>query len=104
MRVSLHARPQVRGVSALCNLQAPLRALVLDQNMNPNQLAPPRIVRILRLPDVCRVTGLGCSMIYQLEADRHFPSRIKLATRAVGWIEEEVQAWLLRRIENSRDQ
>lgn len=72
--------------------------------MNPTALPPPRAVRILRLPDVCRITGLGRSMIYQLEADRHFPGRVKLAARAVGWIEEEVQAWLLRRIERSRGQ
>lgn len=31
--------------------------------------------QILRLPQVCRVTGLGRSMIYQLEAERRFPCR-----------------------------
>ncbi len=32
------------------------------------------MMHVLRLPDVCRVTGLCCSMIYQLEADRKFPA------------------------------
>jgi predicted DNA-binding transcriptional regulator AlpA len=41
-------------------------------------------------------------MIYQLEAERRFPCRIKLGLRAVGWIEGEVQAWLAIRIERSR--
>jgi predicted DNA-binding transcriptional regulator AlpA len=30
-------------------------------------------------------------MIYQLEAEKRFPSRIRPGLRAVGWIEGEVQ-------------
>jgi len=41
-------------------------------------------------------------MIYQLQAERHFPQRIKLGERAVGWLESEVQAWLDTRIAGSR--
>ena len=57
---------------------------------------PPRI---LRLPQVIDLTGLGRSMIYQMEADLRFPKRVKIGTRAVGWIEQEVKAWLIKRIE-----
>jgi len=56
-------------------------------------------LRILRLAQVCDVTGLGRSMIYQMEADLRFPKRVKIGTRAVGWIEQEVKAWLVKRIE-----
>jgi len=59
-------------------------------------------LQVLRLPQVCKVTGLCRSMIYQLEAERRFPRRIKLGLRAVGWIEGEVQEWLAVRIERSR--
>ncbi|MGB8692980.1 MAG: AlpA family transcriptional regulator [Steroidobacteraceae bacterium] len=59
-------------------------------------------VQILRLPQVCKVTGLGRSMIYQLEAERRFPSRVHIGVRAVGWVESEVQHWLASRIENHR--
>jgi prophage regulatory protein len=59
-------------------------------------------LQVLRLPQVCKVTGLCRSMIYQLEAERRFPCRIKLGLRAVGWIEGEVQKWLAIRIERSR--
>jgi prophage regulatory protein len=59
-------------------------------------------LQVLRLPQVCRVTGLCRSMIYQLESERRFPGRIKLGLRAVGWIEGEVQEWLAIRIERSR--
>lgn len=50
--------------------------------------------RILRLPQVCAITGLGRSIIYQMQAERRFPQRIKLTERAVGWIEDEVIEWL----------
>lgn len=56
----------------------------------------------LRLPEVCKITGLRRSMIYRLQAEKRFPQRIKLTERAVGWLEREVQEWLAQRIENSR--
>lgn len=59
-------------------------------------------VQILRLPQVCKVTGLGRSMIYQLESERRFPCRVRIGARAVGWVEAEVQLWLLGRIEQHR--
>lgn len=59
-------------------------------------------VQILRLPAVCRATGLDRSMVYQLEAANRFPRRIKIGARAVGWIEAEIQSWLADRITTSR--
>jgi len=59
-------------------------------------------VQILRLPQVCKVTGLGRSMIYQLEAERRFPTRVRISLRAVGWVESEVQGWLARRVQEHR--
>ena len=59
--------------------------------------------QILRLPEVCKTTGLGRSMVYQLEAAQRFPARVRISDRAVGWVEEEVQGWLAERIQRSRD-
>jgi prophage regulatory protein len=59
-------------------------------------------LKILRLPQVCEVTGLRRSMIYQMEADLRFPKRVKIGVRAVGWLEKEVNAWLIKRIALSR--
>lgn len=61
-----------------------------------------RKIQILRLREVCKTTGLGRSMVYQLEADRRFPARVRIGTRAVGWVEEEIQGWLAERILRSR--
>ena len=66
--------------------------------MNP-QLAPSNALpRLLRLQQVGEITGLRRSMIYQLEADGNFPRRVKLATRAVGWVESEIRGWIATRI------
>jgi prophage regulatory protein len=62
-------------------------------------ISPPRI---LRLKEVCKVTGLGRSCIYQLQAAKRFPHRIKIGLRAVGWLEDDVQKWLADRIAESR--
>lgn len=70
----------------------------MDSSTSPGQ----RYVQILRLPAVCRATGLGRSMVYQLEAANRFPRRIKIGARAVGWIEAEIQSWLAERITTSR--
>ena len=60
-------------------------------------------LHMLRLKDVCRVTRLCRSMIYQLEQERRFPARIKLTDHAVARIEHEVQEWLADRISTSRN-
>jgi prophage regulatory protein len=54
-------------------------------------------IQILRLPQVCGLTGLGKSTIYRLELADHFPRRIKIGIRAIGWLETDVRAWLLKR-------
>ena len=64
--------------------------------------SPRQPVQILRLPQVCKVTGLGRSMIYQLESARRFPCRVRIGARAVGWVDSEVQLWLEDRIERFR--
>jgi prophage regulatory protein len=59
-------------------------------------------LQILRLQQVCQMTGLCRSLVYQLEAENRFPKRIRLTERAVGWIEGEVHGWVAERIAESR--
>jgi prophage regulatory protein len=74
-----------------------------QSNMDtPASTATTAHQRILRLPEVCAVTGLGRSFIYQLQAAGNFPQRIKLGARAVGWLEDEVQKWLSNKIAANR--
>lgn len=66
--------------------------------MNAQPVLNGNLPRLLRLHQVGEITGLRRSMIYQLEADGNFPRRVKLATRAVGWVESEIRDWIEARI------
>jgi len=65
-------------------------------------------IRLLRKPEVLRRTGKSNSRLYaEIQAGK-FPAPIKInadaSSRASGWIEEEVEAYLAQRIAASRDQ
>lgn len=57
---------------------------------------------ILRLPVVKARTGLSRSTLYLRVSEGSFPKPISLGSRAVGWIESEVDDWLNKQIEASR--
>ena len=59
---------------------------------------------VLRLPEVISQTGLSRSAIYQRIVADSFPKQFSLGGgRAVGWVEAELQEWLQRQIEASRE-
>ena len=58
--------------------------------------------KILRLPNVTSMTGLSRSTIYLLISKGVFPKAINLNSRAVGWLESDVEAWLSERVHASR--
>lgn len=57
---------------------------------------------ILRLPAVKARTGLSRSTIYVRVSQSTFQKPISLGPRCIGWIEEEINAWIVGRIEQSR--
>jgi prophage regulatory protein len=69
---------------------------------DPKAVEQPKPQRLLRLSQVRAITGLGRSFIYQLQAQKRFPQRIKIGTRAVGWLEDEVMKWVADRVAESR--
>ena len=60
------------------------------------------MARILKLPQVIEVTGLARSSIYLKVSEKSFPKPILLGSRAVGWLEHEVEEWIEKCIETSR--
>ena len=58
--------------------------------------------RILRLSEVLALTGLSLSTIYLRVEESTFPKQINLGSRAVGWLDSDVQNWLCDRISASR--
>jgi prophage regulatory protein len=59
---------------------------------------------IIRLPKVRARTGLSRSEIYRRESLGEFPKRVTLGprSRCVGWVADEIQAWIEARIHESR--
>lgn len=50
--------------------------------------------KLIRFTEVHEKTGLSRSTIWNLEQSGNFPERIILSTRAVGWYEHEIDAWV----------
>lgn len=57
---------------------------------------------ILRLPRVKERTGLSRSTIYLRITRGEFPAPISLGSRAVGWLEEDIDTWLSQKVEAAR--
>ncbi|NMQ26309.1 AlpA family transcriptional regulator [Candidatus Accumulibacter phosphatis] len=57
--------------------------------------------RLIRLPQVKSMVGLGRSSIYAKIKRGEFPKQIKLG-RSSGWVEAEVQTWISEQIQASR--
>lgn len=53
--------------------------------------------RLLRIADVCFLTGLGRSTVYAKVKERQFPQPVKLHGTSVAWKESEVDAWINER-------
>jgi prophage regulatory protein len=67
-----------------------------NQSINNPQLSSS----IIRLKTLTILTGLSRSTIYDKQNpksprfDPTFPQKINLGARAVGWFQEEIEAWL----------
>jgi prophage regulatory protein len=55
-------------------------------------------IRILRRRAVQDRTGLSRSSLYLRMNEGTFPRCVSLGSRAVGWIESEIDAWLEKRV------
>jgi len=60
-------------------------------NLDPNE-------RLLRLPDLKQKTGKSRSAIYKEMKDGTFPQCISLGGRSVAWLESEINAWIVEKI------
>jgi prophage regulatory protein len=55
-------------------------------------------IRIIKLGEVIESTGLSRSTIYRKINEKSFPESVSLGSNAVGWVEAEVQQWILERV------
>lgn len=63
----------------------------------------PNLINILRRRQVEKRVGLTRSPLYFRIKEGTFPKPVKLGNgRAVGWLEHEVDAWLVEQVQKSR--
>jgi prophage regulatory protein len=54
--------------------------------------------RLLRMPEVQRLTGLRRSAIYEQMQRGTFPQSVKVGRRATTWSEAAIQGWIAERL------
>ena len=57
---------------------------------------------LIRLSEVQRRTGYSKAWLYRLMSQGKFPSSIKIGSRAIAFVESEIDDWINLRIEESR--
>mgnify|MGYP000558673185 FL=1 len=55
-------------------------------------------MKVLKLKSVIEKTTLCHSTIYKLISEGDFPKPIDLTGRAVGWVDAEVDSWILSKV------
>ncbi|MBS0442825.1 MAG: AlpA family phage regulatory protein [Proteobacteria bacterium] len=65
----------------------------------PHESAPAE--RLLRLPEVKHLTGLGKSAVYDQMSEGRFPRCVKIGRTSV-WPSSEVNAWIAARIREGK--
>lgn len=51
-------------------------------------------MKILRISEVRKITGLGRSTLYDMISAGCFPRQVRIGKRAVGWLEPEIETWV----------
>lgn len=80
---------ELRHARKLCELQA---RLLKGSDRVFSESKP--LERLIRLPELLRLTGLSKRTIARFEGAGRFPNRRQLGLRAVGWPERQVSAWI----------
>ncbi|AVR02990.1 helix-turn-helix transcriptional regulator [Pluralibacter gergoviae] len=57
---------------------------------------------LIRLDEVQKRTGYSKAWIYRLLKENRFPQSVKIGSRAIAFIESEVDEWINQRIAESR--
>ncbi|WP_449543823.1 helix-turn-helix transcriptional regulator [Enterobacter ludwigii] len=57
---------------------------------------------LIRLSEVLRKIQLSKAWVYKLISQGKFPKPVKIGSRAIAFVESEVDDWINQRIEESR--
>ena len=73
----------------------------MDTHASPPQLKPdsPASVKVIRHSSTCLKLGISPAKLFDMVAKGQFPKPFVIIPggRAVGWLEHEVDAWIIER-------
>jgi prophage regulatory protein len=58
--------------------------------------------RLLRLNEVLKLVGISRSTLYRLLSEGDFPERVYISERCVGWTEDSIHDWVVKKLEQQR--
>lgn len=76
-----------------------LREAIVDDEIDKEATETRRVTRLIRLPEVQHRVGLGRSTIYRWMAEEKFPKPVQLGGYSVAWAEDDVEKWILERLD-----
>jgi prophage regulatory protein len=56
-------------------------------------------MRLLRIHEVTRLTGLSRSSVYKQVRLKNFPDGVKITDRSTAWSSSEIENWIAGRLE-----
>ena len=56
-------------------------------------------MKLLKIDEVCALTRLGKTKVYQLIKEGNFPKQLYKGSKPVVWLESEVHEWINSRAE-----
>ena len=62
----------------------------------------PPFTKLLRKPAVLARVGLSDTTLWRLERAGQFPQSIRISAGAVAWREQDVEDWIVARVEAGR--
>jgi predicted DNA-binding transcriptional regulator AlpA len=74
------------------------RSKLVESELMMNTLVPTE-TRIMRLPAVAEKVGLSQSAIRARVKNRDFPPPVHIGERAIGFVADEVETWLVERMQ-----
>lgn len=55
------------------------------------------LMKIIRIEELQKLTQLSRTTIWRLERSGRFPRRVRLGAHSIGWVSDEILAWLASR-------
>jgi prophage regulatory protein len=55
-------------------------------------------MKFIRLKEVMERTGLARATVYKYMGQDDFPRTVSLGGRSVGWVDDEVEAWICSKV------